>query len=79
MRVTVNIEMKKIPERCGECRFYSEPEYRCHNDRGNEAHCALGYMTGDMRDASYRQKLYPGCRLTEDMEKPNNSNNESIH
>jgi hypothetical protein len=79
MRVTVTVEMKKIPEKCGECRFYSEPEYRCHSERGNEAHCALGYMHGDLRDQSYRDSLYPDCQLGEDVIINNDNHNESIH
>lgn len=29
----IEIEM---PKTCGDCTFYSEREYRCHNERGYE-------------------------------------------
>ena len=68
MSVEVIIKLKEYPNSCGTCPFYSEPEYRCHNERGNEAHCALGYMHGDMRDVSFRTgrhagEKYSGCQL----------------
>ena len=75
MSVQVAITLKQLPTKCGECPFYSEPEYRCHSERGNEARCGLGYMRGeDMRDSSYKEKLYPRCQL-----KDNVINNQSIH
>ena len=53
-----------VPGTCGGCVFYSEPEYMCHNERGNEAHCSLGFMRGhDMRDQSYYHKRFEGCKL----------------
>lgn len=59
----VNINIK-IPITCGECPFYSEQEYRCHNEIGNEAHCGMGYMKGkDMRDKSFMGSRYIYCRL----------------
>lgn len=66
MKVVVEMEKPRI---CGECRFYSERNYRCHNEIGIEAHCGMGYMHGDMRDKSYRSRLYDGCRLDYDMQK----------
>lgn len=54
----------KTPRKCGECPFYKEIPYQVHSDRGHEAYCALGYMDGmDMRDRSYKNVLYKGCRL----------------
>jgi len=80
MSVTVLLKLKEIPKTCASCPFYSEPAYTCHNERGNEAHCALGYMHGDMRDVSFRRgKLegtrYSGCQLENNKIEPN----ESIH
>ena len=68
MSVQIALTLKELPKSCGECQFYREFEYRCHNERGMEAHCALGYMTGDMRDVSFKRgrhegELYSGCQL----------------
>lgn len=52
-----------IPNTCGECKFYSEPSYQCHNERGTQAHCAMGYMHGDKRDKSFRNRKYKFCKL----------------
>jgi len=63
---TVTIKME-MPTTCGKCTFYSEPSYQCHNERGQEAYCALDYMRGnDMRDRSYRNSRFGGCQLKED-------------
>lgn len=52
------------PKNCGDCLFYSEVSYRCHNERGNEARCELGFMKGfDMRDRSYVNSLWEKCKL----------------
>jgi hypothetical protein len=81
MSVQVVLTLKEFPNSCDNCPFYSEPEYRVHNERGNEAHCALGFMRGhDMRDVSFRKHgregtKHFGCRL--EILKPNS--NESIH
>lgn len=56
----INIEMTKT---CGECPFYSEREYRCHNEIGKESYCSKGYMNEDMRGKSFKYKLYKECKL----------------
>lgn len=61
---TTNLILK--PKDCGRCLFYSEVPYRCHNERGNEARCKLGFMDGyDMRDKSYMNSLWEGCKLVQ--------------
>lgn len=80
--VRVEIELKELPKACSKCPFYSNRNYTCHNERGTEAHCALGYMTGDMRDVNfnsprYENERYSGCRLKFNVI-PDNTN-ESIH
>lgn len=82
MSVRVEIELKELPTACSKCPFYSNRPYTCHNERGTEAHCSLGYMHGDMRDldfksAKYKEEKYSGCRLEFNI--ANNRNNESIH
>jgi hypothetical protein len=67
MSVTVAVTLKELPTKCGECKFYSEGTYTCHNERGKEPHCALGYMNGDMRDQSYKDSLYFDCRLKDNI------------
>lgn len=56
-------EKTATPKTCGKCAFYSEAPYSCHNERGYEAKCGMGYMNEDMRDKSFRNKMYPGCKL----------------
>lgn len=58
--------MKELtkPRVCGVCPFYSERPYQCHNERGMEANCSLGFMRGtDTRDHSYENVLFRGCRI----------------
>lgn len=53
--IRVALEIKKIPKTCSECPFYRNEPYTCHNERGTEAHCLLGYMSHkDMRDVDFR-------------------------
>ena len=62
----ITLTIKK-PTTCGECPFYSEVPYECHNERGNEAQCSMEFMDDDdMRDKSFKDKLYDGCGLTAD-------------
>jgi len=69
MYIAVEIQVKEEPTACSKCPFYRNRPYTCHNERGTEAHCFLGYMTGDMRDSDYLKNphlvntKYPGCRL----------------
>lgn len=60
MKISVEIDK---PRRCGECPFYSEREYRCHNEVGKEAYCSKRYMNDDMREKSFKYTLYEGCKL----------------
>lgn len=61
----MKIEIKE-PKVCGECLFYREEDYRCHNERGKEAYCMLGSMRGfDMRDKSYKDRMFSCCKLKE--------------
>lgn len=57
----------EIPKNCKECPAFSQTPYSCHNERGMEAHCSLGFMTGDMRDFSGRTR-YEGCRIETEVE-----------
>ena len=60
----IAIEIPFIPLMCGNCKFYSEVPYTCHNERGTQAKCALGYMDNeDMRERSYDHRLFEGCKL----------------
>jgi len=60
------IIIDKRPQTCGECFCYSEHQYQCMNERGTEANCTFGFMDGeDMRDKSFRKKIYPKCQLLE--------------
>ena len=60
----IQITLPKIPKKCGECKFYSEGTYQCHNESGTEPSCSLGFMDGeDLRDHSYFDHLYPGCNI----------------
>lgn len=67
MSVTVAITLKEIPTKCGDCKFYSEHEYQCHSERGTAPSCLLGFMTGDLRDHSYRDSLYKGCKIKDNL------------
>ena len=58
------MEESTKPRACGVCPFYSEQSYQCHNERGIESYCSLGFMRGtDTRDRSYQNVLFPGCRI----------------
>jgi hypothetical protein len=69
----VALEIKEIPKTCGTCPFYRNEDYRCHNERGTEAHCLLGYMVGkDMRDVDFKStryvhERYAGCRIEDNI------------
>lgn len=64
-RKYVIYEMERYPEKCSECPAFTQNQYTCHNDRGLEAGCDLGYMDGDMRD--FRGDIrYNGCRIERD-------------
>lgn len=45
------LELERYPETCKECPMFHTRLYECHNERGVEGRCDLGYMDGyDMRD-----------------------------
>lgn len=55
---------KDIPKTCGECFYYSEVPYTCHNERGIECKCSKGQFAGkDMRDKSYKNKSNSFCEI----------------
>ena len=67
--ISIEIKIKEIPKSCSECKFLKVREYRCHNERGEESYCLLGYMDGkDMRDVNFKteplkNEKFSGCRL----------------
>lgn len=62
---TVSATIERYPTRCGECPFFRLSNYSCHNERGEEGDCELGYMEGhDMRDFSGRYKFF-ACKIEE--------------
>lgn len=66
MRVRiVSSTIERYPNYCGECPFFRLYDYSCHNERGKEGHCELGYMGGhDMRDF-YGKYKFVGCKIEE--------------
>lgn len=80
--VRIEIKLKELPTACSKCPFYTEVSYHCHDERGNEAVCALGYMDScDMRDVSFlskglKDKIFVGCGLRDNIITDNK--NESI-
>ena len=64
----IRYELERYPECCAECPAFYTTEYFCHNERGCEGNCELGYMKhSDMRDFSGRY-LFNKCDIK------NNSN-----
>lgn len=67
--ISLEIQIKEIPKTCSECKFLQVREYRCHNERGDESSCLLGYMSGkDMRDVNFKSERlknerFSGCRI----------------
>jgi len=50
-KIHIKYELERYPTHCRECPAYIESPYQCHNERGMEAGCILGYMYHfDMRD-----------------------------
>ncbi|MEG1563823.1 MAG: hypothetical protein RR365_08865 [Bacteroides sp.] len=65
-KISVKLEIERYPERCNECPMFSQSPYSCHNERGMEGGCELGYMEhSDMRDFSGRQ-LFNYCKMKKD-------------
>ena len=63
----IGYQIERYPTTCKECPAYYETPYVCHNERGWEGHCKLGYFSNccDMRDYNSNQ-LHVGCRIKED-------------
>lgn len=62
----ITYKMERYPEKCNECPAFKQSPYTCHNERGMEANCELGYMDGkDMRDFDGRIK-FKNCSITTD-------------
>lgn len=62
-RETILLELERYPEECDECPMFYKTPYICHNERGMEAGCRLGYMDDeDMRDF-YGRTLFVKCDI----------------
>lgn len=62
-RQIILLELEQYPEKCEECPMFYKTPYQCHNERGMEAGCCLGYMDNcDMRDF-YGDTLFTKCRI----------------
>ena len=62
----VRMELYSYPTKCSECPAFFTTPYTCHNERGEEAHCYMGCMSGfDMRDFD-GHTLHRGCFLEGD-------------
>ena len=62
-RQTIFLELDRYPKKCGECPMFTMMPYRCHNERGMEGHCGLGYMSNDdMRDFDGKV-LFAKCNM----------------
>ena len=56
-------EMERYPKNCKECPCFSTHPYTCHNERGTEAFCSLGYMDeSDTRDFKGDSKFHK-CKI----------------
>ena len=59
----VSYIMERYPNTCEECPAFKQTPYQCHYERGLEAHCELGFMSGhDMRDFSGKTK-FSNCNI----------------
>lgn len=62
-RHIIFLELERHPENCEECPMFCKTPYQCHNERGMEAGCRLGYMDNyDMRDF-YGRTLFDKCDI----------------
>lgn len=58
--------IERFPKCCKECPAFHQRPYTCHNERGLEAECQLGYMAGhDMRDF-HGNTRFSGCKIESD-------------
>lgn len=68
------VEVPEIPKTCAECPFYYNRVYQCHNERGLESFCELGYMYGyDTRDFWFNKYRFEHCQLERDYDWENNN------
>lgn len=57
------LELERYPKICKECPMFTMTPYQCHNERGMEGGCILGYMDNhDMRDFD-GWCLFKGCNI----------------
>ena len=62
-RQIILLELERYPRKCRECPMFTMMPYQCHNERGTEGGCRLGYMDGnDMRDF-YGDMLFTKCDI----------------
>lgn len=62
-RQIIILELERYPKKCRECPMFTMMPYQCHNERGTEGGCRLGYMDGnDMRDF-YGDTLFAECNI----------------
>lgn len=60
---TTFYQMERYPEKCNECPAFKQTPYSCHNERGMQGGCELGYMNRlDTRDFSGSIKI-PTCDI----------------
>lgn len=63
----IKLIVDRYPNYCAECPMYYQEEYICHNERGVEANCKLGYMDGfDTRDWSGNFSVFHNCKAIVD-------------
>ena len=59
-KVIIALELDEYPTKCSECPMFYTHQYECHNERGVEGYCNLGYMDNyDMRDFDGRCMFAP--------------------
>ena len=65
-KMATSYTLDRYPEHCSECPAFRQYPYQCHNERGMEGDCMLGYMArSDMRDFSGNRR-FEGCRIESD-------------
>lgn len=64
--IKAKYEIDSYPTRCKDCPAFTLYPYQCHNERGMEADCMLGYMHHhDMRDFSGNDR-FKFCGIEKD-------------
>ena len=57
------LHIESYHNHCKECPMFYQQPYSCHNERGMEGGCQLGYMAhSDTRDFS-GYTLFKGCQI----------------